>query len=222
MGSVSSLLERPVYGMGQVDRILGIRSGTARRWIDGYKRGAKFYAPLIREHQTQSPLVTWGEFVETRLIFEYREQGVGVFKMRGVIERLREMYNTPYPLAHAKPFLDLQGLEIVHEAQEKAGVGGKLRFVIRSGQMLLPSASVKRFHDVTTFDEDAASRIRVQGAVILDPEYSFGEPTIEGRPLRAETLAEAIAAGTSLATVARMWEVEEAAVSDAVRWLSVA
>ena len=41
MAVVIDLLERPLYGLGQVDRILGLRGGTARRWIDGYSRGGK-------------------------------------------------------------------------------------------------------------------------------------------------------------------------------------
>jgi hypothetical protein len=33
---VISLLDRPTYAFAQVDRLLGLHGGTARRWIDGY------------------------------------------------------------------------------------------------------------------------------------------------------------------------------------------
>ena len=49
MGDVVDQLSRPVYGLAQVDRILGLRGGTARRWIDGYRRGGKSYPPVVRE-----------------------------------------------------------------------------------------------------------------------------------------------------------------------------
>jgi hypothetical protein len=68
MGSLADLLERPVYGMGQVDYLLGLTPGTARRWIDGSKRGGRGYAPLVRVEPTGEEIVTWGEFVETRLL----------------------------------------------------------------------------------------------------------------------------------------------------------
>jgi hypothetical protein len=35
MNDVIDLLERPVYGLPQVDRILGLPTGTARRWSRG-------------------------------------------------------------------------------------------------------------------------------------------------------------------------------------------
>lgn len=38
MDDVVALLYRDVYGMGQVDRLLGLSRGTAFRWIDGYER----------------------------------------------------------------------------------------------------------------------------------------------------------------------------------------
>ena len=40
MGDAVARLDRDVYGMGQVDRLLGLSRGTACRWIDGYERGA--------------------------------------------------------------------------------------------------------------------------------------------------------------------------------------
>lgn len=63
MSHVVSLLDGPVYGFGQVDRILGLTSGTARRWIDGYKRGGREFAPVVRPSGTGEESVTWGEFV---------------------------------------------------------------------------------------------------------------------------------------------------------------
>ena len=38
---VIDLQDRPVYGFGQVDHILGVKGGTSQRWIDGYKRAGK-------------------------------------------------------------------------------------------------------------------------------------------------------------------------------------
>jgi hypothetical protein len=70
MGAVSgvSVLDRRVYVMPDVDLYLGLPSGTARRWIDGYSRGGRSYPPVIREEPTGDETVAWGEFVETRLL----------------------------------------------------------------------------------------------------------------------------------------------------------
>lgn len=58
MSAVVSLLDRPAYGLGQVDHILGLTSGTARRWIDGYRRGGRLYTPVVRVEHTGADTVT--------------------------------------------------------------------------------------------------------------------------------------------------------------------
>jgi hypothetical protein len=51
------MLERPLYGYSDVDRLLGLSAGTARRWIDGYKR-RKEYPPIVRQSPTGVDSVT--------------------------------------------------------------------------------------------------------------------------------------------------------------------
>ena len=57
---------------------------------------------MIRPEQTGDEVVTWGEFIEARLLAQYRDEGALVAKMRPAVERLREELNTRYPLASAK------------------------------------------------------------------------------------------------------------------------
>src|SRR4051812_40212044 len=111
--TVVSILERPTYVMPQVDRALGLASGTAKRWIDGYKRTGKQYPPIVRPEATGDEVVTWGEFVETRLLAEYRDRGATIVNMRPAVERLRERFGTRYPLAHARPWVNVTGRELV-------------------------------------------------------------------------------------------------------------
>ena len=85
MGKVVDLLNRPTYGLAQVDRLLGLPGGTARRWIDGYERAGKRYPPVVRESSTGDEIATWGEFVETRLLSEYRDAGVPLLRMRPAV-----------------------------------------------------------------------------------------------------------------------------------------
>ncbi len=122
----ASLLDRHVYGMNQVDRLLYLKAGTARRWIDGYTRGGKAYPPVVRVTATGEDIVTWGEFVEARLLSEYRDAGVLMVRMRPAVERLGEHFGERYPLAHAHPFIDMEGRELVLKAQEEVGLESPL------------------------------------------------------------------------------------------------
>lgn len=130
MGDAINFLERPLYGLGQMDRILGLRGGTARRWIEGYQRGGKRYPPVIRQEATGDEIATWGEFVETRLLSEYRDAGVPLIRMRPAIDRLRDELQTPYPLASARTWLGIRGRELVLKVQAAVGLERQLALVV--------------------------------------------------------------------------------------------
>lgn len=228
MSSVVSLLDQDMYSMGQADRLLGVSHGTARRWIDGYERQGKRHNPLVRAESTGSEDVTWGEFVEARLISEYRRQGITIFKMRPAIMALKDKFNTEYPLAVSQPFLSAEGCELVMEVQQETNLQPALRLVVRNGQIITPSLEVRRFQEAADYNNDSGDdmgvvqRLRLAENIVLDPEYAAGEPTIRRRRLRVATIAEAIATGSEPAEVAEMWGIELEVVKDAVRCSIVA
>ena len=92
MAEAIELLERAVYGIRQVERILALKPGTARRSISGYRRQGNQYPAIVRDPASEADIVTWGEFVETRLLAEFRDAGVPVIKMRPAVVRLRELF----------------------------------------------------------------------------------------------------------------------------------
>src|SRR5659263_254115 len=113
-----SLLDRAIYSYSDVDRLVGLHSGTARRWLEGYIRAGRFYDPVLRSEPTGADFVTWGEMVEARLLSEFRNRKVPVQRLRPAIVRLREEFGS-YPLAHAHHFLDVEGRELVRRVQDQ-------------------------------------------------------------------------------------------------------
>jgi hypothetical protein len=89
MSRIVNLQDRPVYGLSQVDRILGLPPRTAKRWIVGYRRSRKVIPPVVRPETTGDEIVTWGEFVEVWLLSEYKSAGVPMVNMRPAVEVLR-------------------------------------------------------------------------------------------------------------------------------------
>lgn len=227
MAQVLDLLDRPVYGTGQVDRILGLKPGTARRWIDGYERGGQHYEPVVRHTSTGGDVVTWGEFVETRLLSEYREAGVPILRMRPTVERLRDELGTPYPLASARIWLDVSGRELVRRVQDEVGLEPRLSLVVvRSGQGVLDWSDQAR-----GFSESNEWRDMPQGAqiselrpntdikdVVLDPLLNSGEPTVRGRGVRTEIIGELFRAGETPDAIAEMYELSRSQVDAALRY----
>jgi hypothetical protein len=143
MTQVVSMLARPVYHYAEVDRLLRLSPGTAKRWIDGYERAGRVYEPVVRKERTGSPWVMWGEFVETRLLSEFRSS-VPMIKLRPVVEWLRERVDRDYPLAYARPFLAPEGKELLVAAQAATGLDEELWMVVPSqqGVLLTPPVDV--------------------------------------------------------------------------------
>jgi uncharacterized protein (DUF433 family) len=218
MATVANLLDHPVYGMAQVDRLLALPGGTAKRWIDGYERGGKSYPPVVRVEPTGDEIVTWGEFVETRLLSEYRTSGVPMVRMRPAVEMLRKTYGK-YPLAHARPFVNDR--ELVLAVQEDVGLAKGLRLVLVRNDQLVLTDPAQNFFESAQFGSasDVVERLRpVKGVehVYLDPLRQFGEPVV--RSVRTEIIAEQIRAGETIDSIAETYELGRPLVEEALRY----
>lgn len=217
-----SLLDRAIYSLADVDRLVGVPVGTARRWLEGYSRGGKSYAPVLRDHPIEADVVTWGEMVEARLLAQFRSRDVSVQRLRPAIEQLREEFGR-YPLAQARPFLDVEGRELVGVVQERVGLDRALRLVVvRNGQSMM-TAATERFSDALEYEGDAAVRVRPDARtplIVMDPARSFGQPAI--RNVRTETLAEDYRAGTSREDLADLYDLTPQQVDEAIRFELIA
>jgi uncharacterized protein (DUF433 family) len=214
------LLDRPVYGMSQAARLLGLRTDGLQRWIDGYERHGKLYAPVIRERRTLDDAVTWGEFVEAGYLREYRAKQVSLQYLRPVIGFLRERLQVKYPLATLRPYTSGKALAV--EAQDFVGLDPKLSIVVieRDGSLTLTDPALA-FLDKVEFDDadGIAERLFPLGrrkAIVLDPDRSFGEPTVPVVGVRTEILAELVDAGEEPERVAEIYSMPVEHVEQAV------
>lgn len=213
-----SLLDRAIYSYPDVDRLVGLHAGTAKRWLEGYTRGGKFYDPVLRAEPTGSDSVTWGEMVESRLLAEYRSRDVPVQRLRPAIVALRAEFGR-YPLAHARPFLDVEGRELVRIVQERVGLERSLQLVVvRNGQLAL-TAPAEQFQSAVGYADDVVAQILPDGRtpdVVMDPRRAFGQPAIRG--VTTETLAEDYRAGTGRDTLAELYDLAPEQVDEAIRF----
>jgi uncharacterized protein (DUF433 family) len=219
---LASLLDREIYSYADVDRLVGVHAGTARRWLEGYARGPRFYEPVLRPEPTGSEIVTWGEMVEARLLADFRRREVPVQRMRPAIVALRKEFGR-YPLAVARPFLDVDGRELVRVVQEQVSLANELQLVvIRNGQLVLTPAA-ERFQTLVDYQDGAAARVRPDRrtpSVVMDPARAFGQPAI--RNVRTDALAEDFRAGTSRAELADLYDLSDDQVDEAIRFELIA
>lgn len=216
------LLDRAIYTYSDVDRLVGLNSGTARRWLEGYERGGRAYEPILRENRTDEDAVTWGELVEARLLAEFRSRRVPLQRMRPAITRLRQEFGH-YPLAHARPFLEAEGRELIRVVQDEVDLDHGLQLVvIRNGQLMLAEAT-ERFKTAVEFKHGVATSLRPDARtplVVMDPKHTFGQPAI--RNVRTDTLAEAFRAGSSREELTDLFDLTSEQVDAAIRFELIA
>lgn len=217
--SVTSMLDREVYVFAEVDRLIKLRGGTARRWLNGYERDGKAYDPILRVTPRDSPWVTWGEFVETRMLAEFRNRGkVPIPRMRAAIEALRRQFDTAYPLAHLRPYLSVhdRDLTLTGEGLSEEEV------VIRTGQQLLGDARWLANQAVLDHDANGEAIFAEIPAdpdfpeIVINPMRYSGQPTFVGRRVSPVTIAGMAGNGEPHETLAADYGLSLAQVGQAI------
>ena len=221
--SILELLDQPTYLYSEVDRLVRLPSGTARRWINGYSRSGKVYDPILRVAPIDSEWVTWGEFVETRMLAEFRDQKVPTPRLRAAVEQLRHYFQVAYPLAHLRPYFDVDNHEVAI-ALSALLPGEEGRAVLRTGQGIL-QASFPVFMAATLSTDEAGEKIAVEiqpdpafPGIKMSPERLGGQPTFDGRRILVSTVANLVAAGDPLYDIAADYRLSVAQVQAAVQY----
>lgn len=143
---VASLLDRPVYLYSEVDRLLGLRGGTSRRWVNGYSRPGRSHEPILRAGRLPTDWATWGEFVGARILAEYQDMNIAAARLRAAVTELRDMFGTAYPLAYLRPYLAAEpalGTEALGRSDESQPM------VLRTRQLLLGAPGRKVIESAT-------------------------------------------------------------------------
>jgi uncharacterized protein (DUF433 family) len=167
---------------------------------------------------TGGEAVTWGEMVEARMLAEFRGQRVSLQRLRPAVVRLREEFGK-YPLAHARPLLEVEGRELVRSVQDEHCLDRALQFVVVRNHQLLLDLRAQRFRDAVTYEDGVAVALCPAGRtpeVRMDPRRSFGQPSVRG--VRTDVLAENFRAGESLESLADLYDLDLSQVDQAIRY----
>jgi len=137
VAEVVSLLHRPTYTYPQVDRLLGLTTNTARRWINGYRRVSRVYEPIIRPETRNTTWVMSGEYVEARLLAGWRDvDRLPIVKLRRLAEYLRRESGEEFPLATHATLMRPEGRTMVREAQRFAELPQDPAIEVTTGQIV--------------------------------------------------------------------------------------
>jgi uncharacterized protein (DUF433 family) len=212
----TTVLDQEMFSEAEAARLLRVPQSTLHWWLDGGTYRGRTYRPVIRLQPTGQRSVTWAEFVEAGLLREYRRtHGVGLAELRQVMDRLREEYSVPFPLAHYRPFVG-PGRQLLLELQEQTHLDADYCLVaVANGQLVLTPA-VQAFVERVEWADDVAVSWRPHddpaSPVRMSPGVRFGRPAIRG--ISTEVLWEQVEAGASPDEVAESFDLRPADV----RW----
>ena len=208
-----TILDREMYSETVAARLMRVAPSTLHWWLEG--RPPK-YRPVIRPEPTKSHTVTWAEFVEAGLLRSYRrEHDVPLRELRDFIDRLRDEFQVPYPLADRRPYVG-SGRRLLIDLQDRSQLDPDFCLVaVVNGQEVLTAPGEEFFERVewsgdepVTWrpSEDSASPVRI------NPLVRFGMPAVGG--ISTEAIAGELEGGASVEEVAEEFDLDIAAV----RW----
>lgn len=218
------VLGQEMYTEQEAARLLRVQRGTLHYWLEGGDRRGVTYKPVVRPEPTGRNAVTWAEFVEAGWLREYRRtHQIPMRELRAFIEKLRERFDIPFPLAHAQPLVS--GKQLVREVQTETNLDADFCLVAEANGQLLLTAPGASFVKRVEFDEHGqAARWRPhsdeRSTVRIDPTVRFGRPSVGG--VSTAVLWEEYEAGAGESELAETFALPRADVTWALAYESTA
>lgn len=220
MGSVSyehPSVKRPLYSFAEADRIIRVSPGTSRRWLKGYSfwwGGEHHKMPPVTPGIGEPEAVAFVDLMEVAAVSELRKRRFSFKRIRQINAYCRLYLQEPRPLVTQK--FKVVGQDIFLDADFDILVD-----VGREAGMLAWREVLEPFLEDVEYENELARRwwpLGKKRMVVVDPDYGFGLPVVEGTGVRTEIIAERYRAGDSIDEIAYDFDVTPKQINDALRW----
>jgi uncharacterized protein (DUF433 family) len=208
-----------LYTVPMAARILREDGARVRAWINGAQHSG---APPIIHRQLPriggQTVLGFLDLIEARFIKHFRDLGLSPQSIRKFAQKLRARHQTDHPFAMNKAFRT-DGKTIFMETVETDEEKSILNLLNDNFEMG-PVIEASLFESIL-YADDLACRWHPstqQPRVVLDPNYAFGRPVVEGIWIPTDTLHAAATAEGSLSAVAEDFEIDKDAVAQAVAY----
>lgn len=220
------LIGRGVYSLAEAERLTGVARRRIRRWTTGdrcWVRGRVHRVPPVLATAAPpiggTPVIDFSDLIEVRFLDAFRRHGVSWHAIRIAAVRARELLGRHRPFSTR--LFKTDGQTILAEVARGVGDDPVLVDLVRD-QVEFHQVVSPMLYAGLEFDAlEEPTRwwpLGTQRRVVVDPLRAFGAPSIAGAGIPTRVLAASARAEESHAAVAAMYEVDAAAVDDAVQF----
>jgi len=216
--------EVPLYTVAQAASYLRMPASTLRTWTVGMdypaaqNRSGRF-EPLIDLVDDAPARLTFNNLIEAYVLHTLRRvREVPLTAVRRAIDNMRKELNLPRPLLTNQFLTDGYHIYV-------SQFGALVDMTAGGGQRAMRALiedSLQRIEcDADGLAERLFPYLKSAGeprSVVLDPDLSFGRPTMAGTGVTVDIVADLIDAGETPARVAREFGVKPSVVHQAVEW----
>jgi len=198
---------------------------TIRRWVAGhrykYKGKQRRSAPVLRsdfERLDNRLAISFADLVEVRFVYAFRAAGVGWKSVRAAYEKAAEIFDRPHPFNLNKFRTD--GRTVFAEILSEDSDEPALLDLVRSQHVF--RKVIEPYLKGLEFSDDGVVQrwwpLEQRKTVVLDPGRAFGQPIVNKFGVPTEVLAASFQSEQSRSRVAKLFEVTETSVRDAVEF----
>ena len=217
------LLGQGIYPLPEIARILQLPSQKVNRWIKKYWDGtlADFIGGNYSWTADGSKAVSFLTMIEIYIFYELSLQGVSKQKILKAHQWLSNRFKTRFPFAHKKVLkqLNTDGKTLFLDDEEKEAI------VALDGSNQLKFDFLRQFFKKVAFKDDLVAQFYPLGPdshILCDPERQFGHPVIDDTNVYPETIYRLYQADEPIPFIAFTYDLNEAAVKDAIQYCEAA
>jgi uncharacterized protein (DUF433 family) len=213
-------LSAPTYSISEVHRLIGISRGRVSRWLRGYKYEGGVQDPVIlRSILPESTYASFLDLVDLLFVKKFIERGFSLQFIRKALDEAREHLGTPH-FARNKFFTSSH--KIILELPKSS----KNMIALLSGGQMAMGEIVEQIFDKLDFEDVTKFGFAIrwypqgrEGFIIIDPQVSFGRPTIRGRGVATENVLDLyIGEGKKIEPVRKWFHLSRPEVQAAIRF----
>lgn len=182
----NNVLNAPSYSIAETSRLVDMNPWTVRRYLQGYEYD------YINSRTVQPPVIKSGngdrtiyasflDLIDLIFVREFMRRGFGLPTLRKALDEARERLGTPH---FARTIFFTSGSK---EIILKLPQDGSMIALLTGGQSAMPKI-IEMLSDKLEFEDVTGLGfvkkwypLGVQEFIVIDPEISFGRPTLKGK-----------------------------------------